>query len=77
MKKFIASAVAAATAFTVTVPTTHAATLTPTEQGQCRVTLNDAERGPAWQAERIAKTLTHGMYAVSYTHLTLPTIYSV
>ena len=87
MKKFIASAVAAATAFTVTVPTTHAATLTPTEQGQCRVTLNDAERGPAWQAERIAKTLTHGMYAtavteafeatfeaVSYTHLTLPTI---
>ena len=67
MKKFIASAVAAATAFTVTVPTTHAATLTPTEQGQCRVTLNDAERGPAWQAERIAKTLTHGMYATAVT----------
>ncbi|MBC3179659.1 hypothetical protein [Corynebacterium lujinxingii] len=65
MKKFIASAVAAATAFTATVPTTHAATLTPTDQNQCRVTLNDAERGPAWQAERIAKTLTHGMYAVA------------
>lgn len=68
MKKFIASAVAAATAFTATVPqTATAATITPDAAGQCRVQLNDAERGPASQAERIAKTLTHGMYATAVT----------
>lgn len=66
MKKFIASAVAAATAFTATVPlTATAATITPDADAQCRVQLNDAERGPASQAERIAKTLTHGMYATA------------
>lgn len=66
MKKIIASAVAAATAFTTLVPTTaDAAHLDRTDSGQCRVVLNDAERGPAWQAERIAKTLTHGMYATA------------
>ena len=69
MRKIIAPAVAAATALTLTVPVTAtAATLTPfTKDGTnyCRVTLNDVERGPANQAERAAKTLTHGMYATS------------
>lgn len=66
MKKIIASVVAAATAFTALAPTAaHAAHLDRTDSGQCRVVLNDAERGPAWQAERIAKTLTHGMYATA------------
>lgn len=71
MKKLIAPAVAAATAFTLIVPVTAtAATLTPAVvdgANACRVTLNDAERGPANQAERAAKTLTHGMYATSVT----------
>ena len=71
MRKIIAPAVAAATALTLTVPATAtAATLTPfTKDGTnyCRVTLNDVERGPANQAERAAKTLTHGMYATSAT----------
>ena len=69
MRKIIAPAVAAATALSLTVPVTStAATLTPfTKDGTnyCRVTLNDVERGPANQAERAAKTLTHGMYATS------------
>ena len=69
MGKIIAPAVAAATALSLTVPATAtAATLTPfTKDGTnyCRVTLNDVERGPANQAERAAKTLTHGMYATS------------
>lgn len=66
MKKIIASAVAAATAFTALATTpAHAAHLARTDSGQCRVVLNDAERGSAWQAERIAKTLTHGMYATA------------
>ena len=69
MKKLIAPAVAAATAFTLTVPATAtAATLTPFTENDnhlCRVSLNDAERGPAWQAERAAKTLTIGVYATS------------
>lgn len=69
MRKIIAPAVAAATALLLTVPVTAtAATLTPfTKDGTnyCRVMLNDVERGPANQAERAAKTLTHGMYATS------------
>ena len=71
MRKIIAPAVAAATALSLTVPVTAtAATLTPfTKDGTnyCRVTLNDVERGPANQAERAAKTLTHGMHATSVT----------
>ena len=71
MRKIIAPAVAVATALSLTVPVTAtAATLTPfTKDGTnyCRVTLNDVERGPANQAERAAKMLTHGMYATSVT----------
>lgn len=68
MKKFIASATAAATAFTISVPlTATAATITSDAAGQYRVQLNDAERGPAWQAELVAKTLTQGMYATAVT----------
>lgn len=69
MKKFIAAAVAVA----VTVPAVpaQAATLTQyTDQynnPHCRISLNDAEKGPANQAEQAARTLTRGAMAVAYT----------
>lgn len=67
MNKLIAPVAAAAAALTLITPAAHAASFTPTPDGSCRVTLNDAERGPAWQADRAAKTLTIGQYSVSAT----------
>lgn len=70
MKKFIAPVVALAAALSLTPAPANAASLSEFKDqwgnSHCRITLNDAEKGPANQAERAAKTLTNGAWAIAY-----------
>lgn len=70
MKKFIAPVVALGAALSLTPAPANAASLSEFKDqwgnSHCRITLNDAEKGPANQAERAAKTLTNGAWAIAY-----------
>lgn len=69
MKKFIAAATAVALASTAAPAQAASLTEFKDEFGNphCRIALNDAEKGPANNAERYTKTLTKGAQAVAYT----------